>query len=519
MRKLITTWVICSLSGMVAANAHAQNLLTNPGFEDVGSVPEFVGWTAIEENVDQPSIAVDSVSRVPFADRAAPPEVPELQGLWLKPWSGATCCEGQNYAVNGKLTQTVPAVVGDIYTFSGWSRFESNYSGGVDFLDSAAPVRGGQASPTETIMSIEFLDSGGGVIGSPTIFDVRADRELQIGGPFPNDFVWYEHTFSSPAVPVNAANVRVTAAMLNGVANINGGSGQSARMDDFSLMRSGSAGDLLVNGNLNTAPPPVPEAPGWTITEPTGVNNAARGGGFADNPLDGPPETGSNGFWLRAFAGGDAMLSQQVDGIEGGEYTFSAWAAFGANYSGGTGPAKPGTLTLLELAFLNADMEEIEEPLQLDLWDEGLRNAPGGIGANPQAWDNFSITGTSPAGTAFVEVRVVAQNMVTGPNPDPSAFLDDFSLTLASAGLDGDHNQDGTVDAADYVLWRKNPSAFGNADGYNAFVENFGESSALGGGSGNLLSANVAGAVPEPASWMLALTGLIAAAALRRSAK
>jgi autotransporter-associated beta strand protein len=58
-------------------------------------------------------------------------------------------------------------------------------------------------------------------------------------------------------------------------------------------------------------------------------------------------------------------------------------------------------------------------------------------------------------------------------------------------GLDGDHNADGVVDAADYVAWRKDPGGFGgDPGGYEDWVGNFGESQ-LGSGNG--------APVPEPA--------------------
>ncbi len=40
----------------------------------------------------------------------------------------------------------------------------------------------------------------------------------------------------------------------------------------------------------------------------------------------------------------------------------------------------------------------------------------------------------------------------------PVARPPTFDLFVASEGLTGDYNENGTVDAADYVLWRKNPS-------------------------------------------------------------
>ena len=76
-------------------------------------------------------------------------------------------------------------------------------------------------------------------------------------------------------------------------------------------------------------------------------------------------------------------------------------------------------------------------------------------------------------------------------------------LTVADPGLDGDYNGDGTVDAADYVMWRKNPAAFGgDPAGYNTWRANFGE----GGAGGGALSGRAA--VPEPSTTMLLLLGI-----------
>jgi len=63
-----------------------------------------------------------------------------------------------------------------------------------------------------------------------------------------------------------------------------------------------------------------------------------------------------------------------------------------------------------------------------------------------------------------------------------------------SVSLSGDYNGDGTVDAADYVVWRRTD---GSQAGYNLWRANFGSSSP-GGGS-------IASAVPEPAAGGLLL--------------
>jgi hypothetical protein len=85
-------------------------------------------------------------------------------------------------------------------------------------------------------------------------------------------------------------------------------------------------------------------------------------------------------------------------------------------------------------------------------------------------------------------------------------------LTI-TAGLSGDFNNDGAVDAADYVVWRKNFD--GDQAKYFAWRANFGAS--LGPSSGSALPSAepLSAAVPEPAT--LVLMNLVAAAwCLRR---
>jgi len=77
-----------------------------------------------------------------------------------------------------------------------------------------------------------------------------------------------------------------------------------------------------------------------------------------------------------------------------------------------------------------------------------------------------------------------------------------LNVTTA-VSLQGDYNNDGKVDAADYVQWRKNPGAFGgDPAGYNTWRNNFG----LPGAGSGLGGA----AVPEPATLLLSLVMMIA---------
>jgi hypothetical protein len=80
----------------------------------------------------------------------------------------------------------------------------------------------------------------------------------------------------------------------------------------------------------------------------------------------------------------------------------------------------------------------------------------------------------------------------------------------AATNLPGDYNADGKVDAADYVMWRNDPSAFGDDPaGYSTWRAHFGETA----GSGSSLSS---AAVPEPGCCVLAVIALLGSAWLPR---
>lgn len=72
----------------------------------------------------------------------------------------------------------------------------------------------------------------------------------------------------------------------------------------------------------------------------------------------------------------------------------------------------------------------------------------------------------------------------------------------------GDFNNDGKVDAGDYVTWRKDPASFGGATGYDAWRANFGS----GSGSGSSLAS-----VPEPSAIGLLFVGMLLCGAKRRT--
>jgi hypothetical protein len=82
----------------------------------------------------------------------------------------------------------------------------------------------------------------------------------------------------------------------------------------------------------------------------------------------------------------------------------------------------------------------------------------------------------------------------------------------------GDFNQDGTVDAADYVVWRKGVGTTYTQDDYDAWRANFGTSLLAGNGSA-IPSAESLPAVPEPATLMIICIVAIGISATRRAVR
>ena len=108
---------------------------------------------------------------------------------------------------------------------------------------------------------------------------------------------------------------------------------------------------------------------------------------------------------------------------------------------------------------------------------------------------------------------------VTGRFTSPDNLLNLFQVEYASAaGVTGDYNNNGTVDAADYVVWRKNlntsttlpndstPGTVNQAD-YDIWRANFGRTPGAGSA---LLASDSSSSVPEPATAAMLLMGLVA---------
>lgn len=348
---------------------------------------------------------------------------------------------GDPHYSNARLFQTVPASPGETYVFQGTSTFEEHYSGYVTTLGEGSPF-GEIPSPTTTTFRMEFLDSSGAVLGTPTTLDLRTEQ-LIFGFPA-------VHTPLTAEAPAGTVNVRVTAEALNmaynGTATSNGAD-QSAFFNDFSLTtQSDPSTPLLINGNLDQGPPDALDF--WNQVE-----NPATAFEILRTPIAGfsnHTPGGSRGVWLSAFFGEhpgftavnpdmipvDGTISQTVQAQAGATYTFSGWSKFEANYSGGVdtiAATSPGnlagqpspTVTEIRLDFLDVNSQVIGSSV-IDVKE--AREMFTGGSANNNEWIQHTLSEVAPAGTRFARLTAQMLDGVVNINPGQSAFFDDFSL-------------------------------------------------------------------------------------------
>jgi hypothetical protein len=82
--------------------------------------------------------------------------------------------------------------------------------------------------------------------------------------------------------------------------------------------------------------------------------------------------------------------------------------------------------------------------------------------------------------------------------------------------IPGDFNTDGTVDAADYVVWRNGLGTTYTQTDYDAWRANFGRTPAGAAAVANATGAESSGNVPEPASTAMVFVSVVLLAWSRR---
>jgi hypothetical protein len=145
----------------------------------------------------------------------------------------------------------------------------------------------------------------------------------------------------------------------------------------------------------------------------------------------------------------------------------------------------PGDDASIQFFFSEVPIGGLEpgtHDIEIDLTDGGLWVEGGQI----KSYDDYRADGFIPFS---FQIYFNKSLRVGDPTFAWTVYVDNIRLGREVAGVPGDHNGDGTVDAADYVAWRKDPNGFGgDPDGYNLWRENFGQPGGTGG----------ARPVPEP---------------------
>jgi hypothetical protein len=121
-------------------------------------------------------------------------------------------------------------------------------------------------------------------------------------------------------------------------------------------------------------------------------------------------------------------------------------------------------------------------------------------GYMPVAGDTFELLSfVSSSGTFGT---VVLPNLTSGLTWNTSQLYGAGILQVDSlSAIAGDYNGDGTVDAADYVVWRKGLGTTYIQSHYNTWRANFGKTAGGGGGSARTSPSHAS--VPEPTTLVL----------------
>jgi hypothetical protein len=136
-------------------------------------------------------------------------------------------------------------------------------------------------------------------------------------------------------------------------------------------------------------------------------------------------------------------------------------------------------------------------------------------GFMPAVGNMFQILTATSGITGKFDLEFTSLSPGTGPGFIAIYSNSDVVLKFVNF-LPGDFNHDGTVDVADYVVWRNGLGTTFNQDDYNVWRSHFGQSAGSGSGSGATGFASANAAVPEPATMIAAMFACAAAAMCRK---
>jgi hypothetical protein len=259
--------------------------------------------------------------------------------------------------------------------------------------------------------------------------------------------------------------------------------------------------------------------------------NVLQNPGFeTDAMLNAPPQNIVTGW--SPFNGANTVSSPTSPTHSGiGSLQLPGGGGFGVPGAYQTFPASPGdtwdlqgymltqaalptdaTFGLLKIVFSDGVNDLV--PASISIGQNGPTANPGiealphlDSTTTPNTWLFTEAKGVAPANTAFVKLFALMVDQSAG-----TGYFDDLIGSLVPSVL-GDYNNNNVVDAADYTVWRDHlGQAFAlpnrdtansgniNQQDYTFWKMRFGATSGAGAFGG--------GAVPEPASGLLAVLGL-----------
>jgi hypothetical protein len=248
------------------------------------------------------------------------------------------------------------------------------------------------------------------------------------------------------------------------------------------------------------------------------TNDGSIGVGGGDLDLVGPV---TNNSTVSIQSGSTARFFGPVDGP--GNYPGTGTAMFLNSFSPGASPAEVnfgGNLILTGTATLIMELAGTAPGAQYD------RLVVAGSASLAGTLDVDLLDGFAPAAGNSFEIISAAGGVLgtfnnellpaLAPNLEWNVLYGSNTVTLqvSAPGLPGDYNDDGSVDAADYVVWRKNEGTtnalpndpIGGTIGpaqFNQWRANFGAMA----GSGSVAPDSVSGTVPEPNCLPMLLAG------------
>lgn len=275
--------------------------------------------------------------------------------------------------------------------------------------------------------------------------------------------------------------------------------GANLVVDDFSMDSSSATLEVSGGGHV------------WAKhSMRLGIGALQSSGGSIDvGTLIGPPETNL----VRVGLGGEFSASSSVTNVHNFFGDVHVGGSPGTLNVAGTYTQDAGSTTSFSITGTQAGTQYsqlvVGGNLQLGgrvvfSFEDGFAPLAG------QTFDLITVAGTSQLNNLQIQVRNVAPNFQYSFAP----FAGGYRLTALTSGqyepdLPGDFNDDGAIDARDYVTWRKGLGRQFTQSDYSVWRAHFGQTAGSGAAGGTQA------AVPEPRAGLLLIAVLFAAVSRR----